>query len=88
MQRDAADRGLTTNGSVPFKYNNQFWGKQFTPTEFPQLTCSFWTPFMSGYGGITVAMAPNGATYWYFSDNSEFAWSGAVLETGKINPLC
>ena len=88
MQRDPTDRGVTTSGTVPFKYNNQFWAKQFTPTEFPQLTCSFWTPFMSGYGGITIAMAPNGATYWYFSDNSEFSWSAAVLETGKINPLC
>jgi len=27
---------------------------------------------MSGYGGITVVMAPNGATY-YYSDNEEFS---------------
>ncbi|WP_457255156.1 hypothetical protein [Pedococcus sp. P5_B7] len=88
MQKNASDRGLTTSGSVPFKYNNMFWAKQFTPADYPQLSCSFWTPFMSGYGGITVAMAPNGATYWYFSDNSEFSWASAVIETGKINPLC
>lgn len=43
---------------------------------------------MSGYCGITVAMALNGATYYYFTDNSEFAWSGAVLEAGKMNPFC
>ncbi len=88
MQRTSSDRGLTTSGSTPFKYNNQFWALQFTPSSHPQLTCSFYTPFMSGYGGITVAMAPNGATYWYFSDNDEFSWSASVLETGKINPLC
>ena len=46
-----------------------------TPSEFSQHSCSFWIPFMSGYGGITVAMAPNGATYYYFSDNEEFSWS-------------
>ncbi|MFD1662658.1 hypothetical protein ACFSL4_31915 [Streptomyces caeni] len=43
---------------------------------------------MSGFGGITVAMAPNGATYCYFSDNDEYSWSGAVNETDKINPMC
>ena len=88
MQKNASDRGVTTSGTTPFKYNNQFWAKQFTPTDYPQNTCSFYVPFMSGYGGITVAMAPNGATYYYFSDKSEFAWAGAVNETGKINPLC
>lgn len=88
LQKNASDRGLTTSGTVPLKYNNMFWAKQFTPTDYPQLSCSFWTPFMSGFGGITVAMAPNGATYWYFSDNNEFSWAAAVLETGKIASLC
>ncbi|MBB4661381.1 hypothetical protein [Conexibacter arvalis] len=88
MQRDPADRGLTTSGPTPFKYNNGFWALQFTPAAYPQYRCSFYVPFMSGYGGITVAMAPNGATYYYFSDNNEFAWAGAVNETAKIAPMC
>lgn len=42
---------------------------------------------MSGYGGITVAMMPNGATYYYFSDNNEFSWSAAVAEADKLAPM-
>ncbi|MEO5888487.1 MAG: hypothetical protein ABIQ77_12585 [Anaerolineales bacterium] len=88
MQEDATDRGLDTTGSPVFKYNNGFWAKNMTPSEFPQYSCSFWVPFMSGYGGITVAMMPNGATYYYFSDNEEFNWYNAVHEANKLAPMC
>jgi hypothetical protein len=86
MQRDPTDRGLDTTGTVPFKYNNEFWARQFGPAQgFP---CSFWVPFMSGYGGITVAMMPNGATYYYFSDSETFTWQAAVTEAAKLSPQC
>jgi hypothetical protein len=88
MQKDQADRGITTTSSAGFQYNNGFWAKQFTPAEFPQYSCPFWVPFMSGYGGITVAMLPNGATYYYFSDNNEFSWYTAVHEANKLNSYC
>jgi hypothetical protein len=88
MQQTSTDRGVTTTGSTAFKYNNGVWALQFTPSSYPQYNCSFYVPFMSGYGGITVAMAPNGATYYYFSDNDEFSWADAVNETNKINPMC
>jgi hypothetical protein len=87
-QRNPNDRGVDTTGTPVFKYNNGFWAKNMTPSEFPQYTCSFWIPFMSGYGGITVAMAPNGATYYYFSDNGEYAWYDAINETNKLSPMC
>ena len=86
LQKNSADRGVDTTGSLVFKYNNGFWAKQFTSAD--GYTCSFYTPFMSGYGGITVVMMPNGATYYYFSDNEEFSWSNAINETNKINPMC
>lgn len=88
MQKDPADRGVVTTSSAGFQYNNGFWAKQLTPAEFPQYSCSFWVPFMSGYGGITVAMLPNGATYYYFSDNDEFAWYTALHEANKLAPYC
>ena len=88
MQDDSTDRGLDTTGSSVFKYNNGFWAKNMTPSEFPQYPCSFYVLFMSGYGGITVAIAPNGATYYYFSDNEEFSWSAAVNEMDKLAPMC
>jgi hypothetical protein len=43
---------------------------------------------MSGYGGITVLLLPNGATYYIFSDGNEFSWYAAVNEINKIAPLC
>ncbi|MBI3151410.1 MAG: hypothetical protein HYZ21_04715 [Chloroflexi bacterium] len=86
MQDDASDRGLNTTGTPVFKYNNGFWAKEFTSAD--GYTCSFYTPFMSGYGGITVVMMPNGATYYYFSDNEEYSWSSSVNEANKLAPHC
>ncbi len=86
MQDDASDRGEDTTGTTVFKYNNGFWAKQFTTSD--GFTCSFYAPFMSGYGGITVVMMPNGATYYYFSDNTEYSWSSSVIEANKLSPHC
>jgi hypothetical protein len=70
-----------------FRYHNGFWAKHMTTTEFPQYGCDFWVAFMSGYGGISVALLPNGATYYIFSDGNEFIWYPAVIEINKIAPL-
>jgi hypothetical protein len=43
---------------------------------------------MSGYGGISVAMLPNGATYYMFSDNGEFLFDSAVNELTKLASVC
>ncbi|MBL8063015.1 MAG: hypothetical protein JNK32_08365 [Anaerolineales bacterium] len=86
MQDDPSDRGMNTTGTPVFKYNNGFWAKEFTSAD--GYTCSFYTPFMSGYGGITVVMMPNGATYYYFSDNEEYSWSSSVNEANKLAPHC
>jgi hypothetical protein len=43
---------------------------------------------MSGYGGITVAMAPNGATYYITGDKEEFIWKDQITETNKLSPMC
>ena len=86
MQKNAADRGVDTTGAPVFKYNNGFWAKPYSTAD--GYTCSFYVPFMSGYGGITVAMAPNGATYYYFSDNEEYSWNNAINETNKLSPMC
>ncbi len=71
-----------------FRYHNQFWAKHMTTAEFPQYRCNFWVPFMSGYGGNTVLLLPNGAIYYIFSDGNEFIWYTAVNEINKIAPLC
>ena len=85
MQKSSSDRGLDTG--TGFTYNNGVWAKQYTSADDASYTTPFHVPFMSGFGGITVAMMPNGATYYYFSDNNEFAYSAAVKEASKLAPM-
>lgn len=81
LQRDPTDRGVQTpNGE--FWYNNSFWAKDYSEP------CSYTVVFMSGYGGITVAMLPNHATYYIFSDNSEFTFDSAVAELQQLGETC
>ena len=47
-----------------------------------------WVPYMSGYGGISVALLPNGATFYIFSDDNEFYWGAAANEANKLAPYC
>ena len=88
LQQNPDDRGLNTTGVPTFKYRNGFWAKEWTPSENRKFTCIFWTPFMSGYGGISVVLMPNGSTYYYFSDNNEFDWYNAVNESNKLSSMC
>jgi hypothetical protein len=85
MQRDPDDPGLTAV-YPSLRYNNGFWGFNAGPA----LGCDrdVWVPFMSGYGGITVAMLPNDTVYYYFSDGYVFRWASAVAESSKIRDLC
>ncbi|WP_283136901.1 serine hydrolase domain-containing protein [Rhizohabitans arisaemae] len=88
MQRDPADRGLPSGPSGAGFYNNGTPAEVFTPAAFPQYTCTFHVPYMSGFGGITVAMMPNGVTFYYISDNNEYAWADAVHTANRISPHC
>lgn len=84
LQQDASDRGLITPGSTPYRYNNAFWARDFNSSNNSAFTTPFSVPFMSGYGGITVALMPNGSTYYMFSDNNEFNWTAVVPESHKV----
>jgi hypothetical protein len=82
MQRNPADTGLVTSlGS--FRYNNGFWG---VTTSLCEAKIAY--PFMSGYGGITVAFFPNGTSYYVFSDNQQFDWRAPAVEAHKIRSFC
>jgi len=85
MQRDPDDRGLTaTNGD--FRYNNGVWAWDIAA----YLGCKApaWVPFMSGFGGISVVMPPNGIVYYYVSDGGVFRWARAVAESARLRPVC
>jgi hypothetical protein len=85
LQRDASDPGLTAVYPT-LRYNNGFWG--FNAAQALGCETDVWVPFMSGYGGITVAMLPNDTVYYYFSDGYAFRWASAVVESSKIRNLC
>ena len=71
-----------------YRYHNYFWARHMTTAEFPQYHCDFWVPLMSGFGGNSVLLLPNGATFYIFSDGDEWEWFGAVNEINKIAPFC
>ncbi|GAB4526268.1 MAG: hypothetical protein Kow00133_15130 [Amphiplicatus sp.] len=85
MQRVSADRGLNAGDSLT-RYNNGFWA--WNAGSWLGCAGDVWIPFMSGYGGITVALFPNGTTYYYFSDNDEFSWGTAITGAHEIAPMC
>jgi hypothetical protein len=70
------------------RYSHGFWGKHMTTSEFPQYSCNFWVSLMAGYGGNIVALLPNGATFYVFSDAMEFPWVDSVREIDKLAPMC
>lgn len=68
-------------------YNNGFWLRKYEKGTFGCKT-ETWVPFMSGFGGITVAFLPNNMTYYYFSDGYTFSWDSAVFAANQVRPFC
>ncbi|MFB3923984.1 MAG: hypothetical protein ACE145_19860 [Terriglobia bacterium] len=92
--QDPADLGMQVPDSHPrpvpntYRYNNGFWAKRMAPVEFPQYACDFWVPYMSGHGGISIVLIPNGVAFYAFSDDFEYTWFSAVHEANKLAPVC
>jgi len=84
LQQDPGDRGVPIRSRS--NYNNAFWANQYTQSD--GFACELWVTEMQGISGNVVALFPNGITYYYFSDNQEFTWDAAILETDKLIPLC
>lgn len=85
LQRDPANRGLIANGDK-FRYRNGFWA--WNATEYLKCAKEIWIPFMSGFGGISVALMPNNTVYYYFSDGDVYAWGRAAAESNRIRKFC
>jgi hypothetical protein len=85
LQRDPDDRGLIAGGDTQ-RYQNGFWAWNAGPV----LGCAseVWIPALSGYGGITLALMPNGHVFAYVSDGREFAWRRAAAASNAIQPFC
>ncbi len=85
LQRVPNSHGQAT-GLLGVYYNNGFWGANIAGL----LGCKneVWVPFMQGFGGIIIALLPNGMTYYNISDNDEYSWIPAVIEANKIKSMC
>lgn len=85
LQRAPSNVGLPA-GDATLRYNNGFWAHNAQAA----LNCAdpVWIPFMSGFGGIIVALMPNGVVYYYVSDGGDYAWARVVRAANAIAPLC
>jgi hypothetical protein len=86
---DALQRASPGSGahvSPHIVYHLGFWARDVGPL----IGCprAVWTPFMSGYGGISVVMFPNDVRFWSFNEDNHFDWGEAAAEVDKIRPLC
>ena len=43
---------------------------------------------MSGYGGISVVLLPDGDVYYYFSDGGIFRFAEVIEHLNSTNPIC
>lgn len=84
LQMNGGNFGV--NAAKNTNYQHAFWAWNAQSV----LSCEqeVWIPFMSGFGGITVAMLPNNTVYYYFSDDHNYLWRDAVLQANAISPLC
>lgn len=85
LQRDAAHPGMPA-GFPQFTYVDGTWAWDLAPV----LGCArpARAPFLSGFGGNSVVMLPNGIVYYYFGDSQVFDWSAAAVEINKLKPIC
>jgi hypothetical protein len=85
LQRNPDDPGhRAINESL--RYRAGFWAYNAGPA----LGCSGakWIPSMSGFGGLIIALMPNGHVYLYVSDGHEYVWKQAAIASDQIKPFC
>ena len=86
LQLDATDRGLATTVDGTLLYNDGFWAVRID--DVPGCDIPAFVPFMSGFGGVSIVLLPNGVTYYYFSDGDEFRFRRAIHAAARIHPYC
>lgn len=89
LQRVPDQRGLVVTAYPDFRYQLGFWARdvaRLAGCERPT-----WVPFMSGFGGISVVMYPNGVVYYNVSDSGSpaaFDWGATAAEVRKLGDIC
>jgi hypothetical protein len=85
LQRVPEDPGLVSIDPT-FRYQHGFYAHDVSR----HIGCAepVWVPFMSGYGGIIVALFPNDTIYYHFSDGDSFSWRRAAIAADRIRSFC
>ena len=85
LQHTPSARGLSTDYSH-IRYQHSFWARNINKL----VACDndSWLPFMSGFGGITVALLPQNTSYYYVNDSHQYNWAAAIPELNKLHSLC
>jgi len=85
LQRGGDGQGLEV-GLPRLRYSHGFWARDVSKV----LGCSkpVWTPFLSGYGGISLVIFPNDVVFYAFGDNNHFDWGQAAKAANSIKGLC
>jgi hypothetical protein len=86
LQIDATDRGLATTADGTLLYNDGFWAARID--DLPGCDVPVFVPFLSGFGGVSIVLLPNGVTYYYFSDGDEFRFRRAIYAAAQLRPYC
>ncbi len=89
MQRNPDAPGLQVASLERYRYQHGMWARNLQR----ELGCNgeTWVPFMSGFGGITVAMFPNGAVWYSVADDGKLAsidFAKPAIEMVKLGSYC
>ncbi|MCA0392561.1 MAG: serine hydrolase [Proteobacteria bacterium] len=89
LQRDPDLPGLPVASLDRYRYQHGFWARDVKR----ELGCAqaTWVPFMSGFGGITVAMFPNGVAWYNVADDGLLAsidFTAPAIEAARFGAYC
>lgn len=89
LQRVDGQRGSVVTPYPKFRYQLRFWARDVAPVAGCKSPA--WVPFMSGFGGISVVMYPNGVVYYNVSDSGSaaaFDWSPSAPVARAVLDYC
>ncbi len=89
MQRNPKARGLQVATLDQYRYQHGLWARNVQG----ELGCEqpAWVPFMSGFGGITVVMFPNGVIWYNVADDGQLPsidFAGPAQEINHYRSFC
>lgn len=89
LQRVAGQNGFTVAAYPDFRYQLGFWARNVAPIAGCEKPT--WIPFMSGFGGISVVMYPDGIVYYNVADSGSLAafnWGPSAPIVRAIDDFC